>query len=84
MNQWQEDELYGGMVDWDEQYDQDDARAAEEELSYLENFDWTDDEYEDEIDYWDRRRFCLGVRLYIPDHHDLKHLLAISPYVITT
>lgn len=35
----------------DDQYDQDDARAAEEELSYLENFDWTDDEYEDEIDY---------------------------------
>lgn len=50
MDQWQEDELYGGVVDWDEHYDQDDVRAAEE-LSYLENFDWTDDEYEDEIDY---------------------------------
>jgi hypothetical protein len=42
MDQWQEDELYGGMVDWDEHYDQDDVRAAEEELSYLENFDWTE------------------------------------------
>lgn len=51
MDQWQEDELYGGVVDWDEHYDQDDVRAAEEELSYLENFDWTNDEYEDEIDY---------------------------------
>jgi hypothetical protein len=48
MDEWQEDELY---VDWDEHYYQyDDVRAAEQELSYLENFDWTYDEYEDEID----------------------------------
>jgi len=59
MDQWQEDELYGETVDWDEHYHQyDDVRAAEQELSSLENFDWTDenfdwtdDEYEDEIDY---------------------------------
>ena len=47
MDEWQEDELY---VDWDEHYNQDDVRAAEQELSYLENFDWTYDKYEDEID----------------------------------
>lgn len=53
MDKWQEwlDELYGGVVDWNEHDDQDDLRAAEEELSYLENFDWTYDDYEDEIDY---------------------------------